>query len=148
MCTIIGTSTATVACGATPSRMPVASMGLRRSMWSLEIHIPAAHDSSTIIDASHLRCGERKKPMSLASIAEGAVWACNRASRASGTHGEFIARHYPIATPFQQHDKELQQVLQEVKGTAQDALQFQNWKTCMIKSHCKKGGSQTSITGR
>lgn len=115
---------------------------LGRSMWSLRVHIPAAHDSSSIVDASHLRCSQPAKAMSLASIAEEAIWACNAVSPASNTHVQFTTHHYPIATSVPALDREVWQVLQEVRATAQDELKFQDWKARVIASRCQKVGIQ------
>ena len=151
--TTTDTSHATVTCAATPGHMAMmAPMGLGRRMWSLEVHIPNAHDSSSIVDASHLRCGQPKKKMSLANIAEDAIWACSvvtgSSASKSGTHAQFTTRFYTTPGPgrVQLLDRELEQALAEVKGRAKDEQQFQDWQSFVIESHRKKRSAPKSIT--
>jgi hypothetical protein len=113
----------------------------KRTKWSLHINIPDAQKSTIIVDASSLRHCQPRQTKNLANIAMGSVR--NGHAGTSSTWGAHVhpppqrcpsnaTRRKPIRNP--PIDRELQQVLGQVKNAQKDELEFQAWKRS-IESH-------------
>ena len=106
----------------------------KRVKWSLHIDISNAHKSTCVVDASCLRHCQPRPAMSLASIAEDAIRHNRGTCTSWSTRVQFSPCPGDEAEP-NVTDKELQQVLHEVKNTQQDELQFQAWKRSIESQH-------------
>ena len=111
--------------------------GSERAKWSLHVHIPNGHKSTIVVDASDLRHCQPKQAKGLANVAMDAVRNNRSTCSAWGANAQFpccssnSTRPNPI-------DRELQQVLEQVKNTREDELQFKAWKWSIeSRYHCQ-----------
>ena len=124
----------------TPTIMATAS--LQRDEWSLQVRIPDMHNTSTmttIVDASRLRRSQPNRArMSLANVALDAIHKNGTTRTTSwGAHVQLSCQSRS-ATPPKLCDRELQEVLEQVKNTQSDAMQFQIWKSSFESHECKQ----------